>query len=916
MSSYSARSSLLRPVDPGPLAIDTSRPGGLSLVAPAFIVLLGYALRVWHLTSVSVCCDEINSLSFASRPLGDLLAALATFEPHPPFYYAFLHGWLAVVGQSEFALRYPSVLFSTLGIAAAYRFGRDIGGWTAGLASAAILATSQFSVLHAQDARMYAALQAWVALYLAGLVRYLKSPGRTSGLVVGFAGALAAFTHYHGLLVVALGIVPVVLAKPHRGVALRLVPFVAIACLYLPWVIFAHAIFLTYRGWMDVVSPLDILRRSVVAYSIGDGVGGAFAAYALFVLPALAFVGILSLVVGRQWRWLATLGCVGALPLAVVIAAALIGRPLYHERYLIVITPAYSVLAGLGLAWLGRVRLAGVIGWGALAGLAAVALPAYYWPTTPANPDFRASVALIEREAVGPAIVVMSPPQGPSVNYYLKDRLPSYTAPGTASANDVAAALAERSADRREAWFVRYSSGSWDDSVGRWLEAHAFYLRDRWVTQNHIVTYALASTGDLVDRPGSVRVDGQIDVSNVQTGPRQVQPGGRLLAGFHWSDAPTGPNALSRSAKVSLRLIDRWGQTVALLDRPLANPAGLTASDLPPVWQGALAVPIDAVPDHYRMEARFYNGTNGQGWPVVDASGEKVDAIDLGTVSVIPIDASDLDRSEPLDISAVPVSPSLFVQRVQLTGGPYSPDSTLVAAFTWAAQGAHSGPVVPELAVRSPLGQIAASVKRDVADQPYRLDQLRAGERIRERLDLPLRGVDQAGTYDVVLRTGADRAWASLGKVTIAVDPTRYVRPPMVEPRSDLFGRTIRLVGTTISSGTVAPGSSFTVSLAWQAVRLPTATYTVFIHLADSTGKPLAQSDGVPGNGLRPTSHWILGEYVLDEHRLTVPATAPPGDYRLMVGLYEADSGRRAEVLSPTVAGQAVDLGKVTVFQP
>ena len=44
---------------------------------PIAIVFFGYVLRVWHLTSFSVCCDELNSLSFATRSLGDLLSALA-----------------------------------------------------------------------------------------------------------------------------------------------------------------------------------------------------------------------------------------------------------------------------------------------------------------------------------------------------------------------------------------------------------------------------------------------------------------------------------------------------------------------------------------------------------------------------------------------------------------------------------------------------------------------------------------------------------------------------------------------------------------------------------------------------------------------------------------------------------------------
>ena len=189
--------------------------------APFAVVLIGYALRIWRLSAFSLNPDEFDSILFATMPIGQLFNALATYEPHPPFYYVFLHVWLIIAGQTELAVRFPSVAFGTIAIAGAYSSGRAIGGRSAGVAAAAILAASQFSILHAQDARMYAALQAWIALYLAGLVRYLQGPTRLNACVVVAAGLLAAYTHYHGLLVVGLGVVAVLLInhRPEMSVA-------------------------------------------------------------------------------------------------------------------------------------------------------------------------------------------------------------------------------------------------------------------------------------------------------------------------------------------------------------------------------------------------------------------------------------------------------------------------------------------------------------------------------------------------------------------------------------------------------------------------------------------------------------------------------------------------------------------------
>ncbi len=197
----------------------------LCLLAPLFVIGVAFGRRLWRIGAPSVSGDEVNSLFFATRPLPELVAALATNEPHPPFYYLFLGGWIAAAGQSELALRLPSALFGTLGVAAGYAAGRVIGGPRAGLGTAMLLALSQFSILHAQDARMYAVLQAFVALYLAGLVRLIRRPDRVAWLVVALAGAGAAYTHYHGLLVVALGAAVLAVITPPAGWAVRLTPY-------------------------------------------------------------------------------------------------------------------------------------------------------------------------------------------------------------------------------------------------------------------------------------------------------------------------------------------------------------------------------------------------------------------------------------------------------------------------------------------------------------------------------------------------------------------------------------------------------------------------------------------------------------------------------------------------------------------
>jgi hypothetical protein len=881
---------------------------------PYLVVILGFALRAWRVTALSVSTDEMDSLLFARLPLADLFAALAMREPHPPFYYLLLHGWVALSGQSELALRFPSVAGGALAVAGAYNAGRTLGGRSTGLATGVLLALSQFSVLHAQEARMYSLLQAWCALYLAALLHYLNRPRwRNAAFLIGF-GLLAAYTHYDGLLLVALGAIPVVLSTGRWRAPRLLAPFVVMAVVYAPWVVFARQIFFVYRGWMGVVAPLEILRRSAIVYSVGLGVAGTAGQLALVVVPLLAVAGVLVLGSGRRWVHLITILCLGALPLLGVIAGSATGRALYNERYLIVITPAYLVVAGVGLAFVGRPFVVRPLALAVVVALAAVALPAYYSPSTPAYADARGTIGLILQDADRGAAVVLPHPQSSTLTYYLRDRLPTYVAPDFPSAEAVRTALDARLAGRDEVWFVRYLNDLGDEAIAGWLETSAFFASDQWVTTNHVLDYALPANAEIVEQPATERLADGTRITTLRRGPSDARPGGRVLVGFRWSPGSAG--AAPSTTKVSLRLLDPWGQAVSTIDRRLVDPAELVQLAAPPIWQGALSVPKDAVPGPYHVEARFYDLTSNQTVAVSASTGTR-SMLDLGVATVLPADPATLDPAAPLDPSAIRLTDSLFVEQFQLAGQPYSQHAHLVASFVWASRAEQRAPIVPELGLQNASGQIVASIRREEADQPDPLQRLRAGERVRERLDLPLRTVSASGNYRVVLRVGADRPWTALGTAAVAVDQKPVATASFGSPRSDLFAGSIRLVGVTLPTTAIPAGSGVSVSLGWHAEDRPEISYTVFVHLVRNAGEaPLAQSDSVPEDGKQPTNDWLPGDDVVDNHQIAVPAGLPPGQYRLIAGLYDATTGRRATVTGASTDGQTVDLGIVTVIAP
>ena len=51
--------------------------------------------------------------------------------------------------------------------------------------------------------------------------------------------------------------------------------------------------------------------------------------------------------------------------------------------------------------------------------------------------------------------------------------------------------------------------------------------------------------------------------------------------------------------------------------------------------------------------------------------------------------------------------------------------------------------------------------------------------------------------------------------------------------------------------------------------------------------------DSEPGDGAYPTTGWLPGEYLADTHTVAVASEAPPGIYRLAIGLYDPVTGER-----------------------
>ena len=143
-----------------------------------------------------------------------------------------------------------------------------------------------------------------------------------------------------------------------------------------------------------------------------------------------------------------------------------------------------------------------------------------------------------------------------------------------------------------------------------------------------------------------------------------------------------------------------------------------------------------------------------------------------------------------------------------------------------------------------------------------------------------------------------------LGPIKVrGLTPVRSSEGPVSSPSNPdnqlpaRFDDQIDLQGYNLSVDRLLPGESLDLTLFWAPRGRPMRDYTVFVHILDGQGQLRSQADSPPMAGKYPTSVWDAGEVIEDIHTLSLPTDLPAGEYRIAIGLYDPETGERAQVV-------------------
>lgn len=332
-----------------------------ALIALVGVLLLGWALRTHALDSRSLWADEGWTLVLTEGPgLGDVTRTLAA-DQHPPLYFAAFRLWRTLTGESEFALRYFSVLISMVAVAAIYPLGRALFTPQTGLLAALLLALADLPIDLAQEVRHYSLLATLAIVSSVFYVRWWRYRSRASRIGHVLASLALLYTHYLGAFVLLAQGAHLIAFGRRRRLLDGLFLFAAIGLGFLPW---APVILEQNRvRWEDPLYYRNSVPNSVETYR---AVRTALLGSHYVLLFALLLLGLVYVAYRRRddldtirirlrplWPaaylalWIALM--VG---LTIVINAR---RQFLTERNFVVIVPPILALIAHGLTNLQRV---------------------------------------------------------------------------------------------------------------------------------------------------------------------------------------------------------------------------------------------------------------------------------------------------------------------------------------------------------------------------------------------------------------------------------------------------------------------------------------------------------------------------------------------------------------------------------
>ncbi len=507
----------------------TATPHRVTARQMVLLLLLAFGWRMIGLTAQSFWRDEIDVIFLSVRPLSETLSMFISPAQNGPLYYLLLRPWFAVAGSSEFALRFTSVLFGTAAVALLWQVARRLlpgdpahGLGNAPLLAAFFLAFNPYQLWYSQEGKMYALVVCLTLLSTWSWLEAMRGGGAGRWLLYLLVTTVSIYTHLLTALILPLHFLWFLLAWPlnrqrWQGYMGALSGFV-LPYLPLVWWQWHYLTTLDYETGYSFTPFGEMLRVLLLGHT-----RGAFVPVGTVWLVPIFFLGLAGLLVGYQelrpspapdsaQRDASTLLPVDArlrmlmigawliVPVLLLYAVSLI-KPLFVDRYVIWIAPAFALIFALGVQ---VIRHSGGR-WAMILALAVVTYIGAFWvwtgwqqTHTPNKTELRQAIQHVAAQRQPDDLLILQIPHTHfAYRYYTSDfafdpfdqselRLMPWMEglwtrndlPDEAAIAQVDETMRRQTVGYSEIWVILVEAGSWDprNLMVRWLDSNGQLL--------------------------------------------------------------------------------------------------------------------------------------------------------------------------------------------------------------------------------------------------------------------------------------------------------------------------------------------------------------------------------------------------------------------------------------------------------
>lgn len=320
---------------------------------PLLLVLVNIFIKSLYLVSESISHDEPFTIYHAQFDFFSLIHYLKNYN-NPPLFEVILHFWIKYFGISAESVRILPMLFSSFSVFFIYKIGKDFFDEKVAILSSVLFTFSIMQIWYAHDCRVYSLFLLLTLISFYFFFKLLKEEklSKVNFFLFVFVNVLILYSHYFGAFIWVLeGLIILIFYLKNRSVLKSFVMAVVISAMaYVPQLLILFERFFDSAKngtWLKAPIGLESLYNMIWSFSNAPVV--AVICIALLVIASIKFLFFTNRQMQNSFTTYVMIWFFFPFVFMFLISYKI---PMFLDRYLIFITPAFYILLALGISFL------------------------------------------------------------------------------------------------------------------------------------------------------------------------------------------------------------------------------------------------------------------------------------------------------------------------------------------------------------------------------------------------------------------------------------------------------------------------------------------------------------------------------------------------------------------------------------